>query len=72
MRQRVLARELEDFYDHLDAGGALLADTLGAGRDDSRLAALVLELHDKVQSTRRPRRLAGREPLRLGRPDRLL
>ena len=50
VRQRVLARELEDFYDHLDAGGALLADTLGAGRDDSRLAALVLELHDKVQS----------------------
>ena len=50
VRRRVLARELEDFYDHLDAGGALLADTLGAGRDDSRLADLVLELHDKVQS----------------------
>ncbi len=50
IRQRVLARTLEDFYDQLDEGRALLADTLGAGRDDSRLAALVLELYDKVQS----------------------
>ena len=50
IRRRVLSRTLEDFYDQLDQGGALLADTLGAGRDDSRLAALVLELYDKVQS----------------------
>lgn len=50
IRQRVLSRTLEDFYDQLDEGRALLADTLGAGRDDSRLAALVLELYDKVQS----------------------
>ena len=50
IRQRVLSRTLEDFYDQLDQGRALLADTLGAGRDDSRLAALVLELYDKVQS----------------------
>lgn len=50
IRQRVLSRALEDFYDQLDQGGALLADTLGAGRDDSRLAALVLELYDKIQS----------------------
>ena len=50
IRQRVLSRTLEDFYDQLDQGRALLADTLGAGRDDSRLAALVLELYDNVQS----------------------
>ncbi len=50
MRQRVLARVLEDFYDQLDEGGGLLADTLGAGRDDSALAALVLELYEKLQS----------------------
>ena len=50
IRQRVLTRTLEDFYDHLDQGRAALADTLGAGRDDSRLAGLVLELYDKVQS----------------------
>ena len=46
----MLSRTLEDFYDQLDEGRGLLADTLGAGRDDSRLAALVLELYDKVQS----------------------
>ena len=33
-----------------DEGGALLADTLGAGRDDSALAALVLETYEKLQS----------------------
>ena len=39
IRQRVLSRTLEDFYDQLDEGRGLLADTLGAGRDDSRLAS---------------------------------
>ena len=43
LRQRVLERVLEPFYEELDEGGALLADTLGAGRDDSALAELVLE-----------------------------
>lgn len=50
VRQRVLERTLEAFYDHLDEGGAQLADTLGAGRDDRALEALVLEVHDKLQS----------------------
>ena len=50
LRGRVLARTLEDFYDHLTSGGALLADTLGAGRDDSALEQLVLELHAKLQA----------------------
>ena len=49
LRERVLARTLDDFYDRLTDGGALLADTLGAGRDDSALEALVLELHGKLQ-----------------------
>ena len=31
-------------------GASLLADTLGAGRDDRALGALVLELHGKLQS----------------------
>ena len=43
LRQRVLTRVLERFYEELDEGGALLADTLGAGRDDSALEDLVLE-----------------------------
>lgn len=50
LRGRVLARTLEDFYDHLTSGGTLLADTLGAGRDDSALEQLVLELHAKLQA----------------------
>ena len=54
LRQQVLNRTLEDFYDHLDSGREQLADTLGAGRDDSRLAELVLELYEKLQSHASP------------------
>ena len=57
VRQRVLDRTLEAFYDQLDEldeGGTLLADTLGAGRDDRRLAELVLELYEKLQSHASP------------------
>lgn len=50
LRERVLARTLENFYDRLDDGGELLADTLGFGRDDRRLESLVLELYEKIQS----------------------
>lgn len=50
MRQRVLERTLETFYDTLDSGKEQLADTLGAGRDDTALAELVLELYEKLQS----------------------
>ena len=50
LRERVLARTLDDFYGRLTTGGTLLADTLGAGRDDSALEDLVLELHAKLQA----------------------
>ena len=50
LRQRVLRRTLEDFYENLTPGKELLADTMGAGRDDSRLEALVLEVYEKLQS----------------------
>ena len=50
LRERVLARTLDDFYDRLTPDGAALSDTLGAGRDDSALEALVLELHGKLQA----------------------
>ncbi len=58
LRERVLARTLERFYEGLRPGdgGTLLADTLGAGRDDRALAALVSELYDKVQSQPYPAR----------------
>nr|WP_317284204.1 helicase-exonuclease AddAB subunit AddA [uncultured Dysosmobacter sp.] len=50
LRTRVLERTLEAFYEELDPGREQLADTLGAGRDDTALAELVLELYDKLQS----------------------
>ena len=53
MKQRVLSRVLEEFYMRLEREGSdeqLLAETLGAGRDDRALEALVLELHGKIQS----------------------
>ena len=50
LRTRVLERTLEAFYEKLDPGREQLADTLGAGRDDTALAELVLELYDKLQS----------------------
>lgn len=54
LRQKILDRVLEDFYENLSGGGELLADTLGAGRDDRNLAALVLELYGKLQSHANP------------------
>ena len=50
IRQRVLDRTLERFYNDLDTGKELLADTLGAGRDDRALSVLVLDLYNKLQS----------------------
>ena len=50
LRERVLRRTLETFYENLSAGGELLADAMGAGQDDSKLAALTLEVYEKLQS----------------------
>ena len=50
LRERILRRTLETFYDNLTPGGALLADTMGAGRDDRQLSALALEVYEKLQS----------------------
>lgn len=54
IRRRCLDRVLSRFYESLTPGGEQLADTLGAGRDDSALAELVLELYDKLQSHASP------------------
>ena len=54
IRRRVLTRTLSAFYETLTPGGEQLADTLGAGRDDSALEELVLELYDKLQSHASP------------------
>ena len=51
MKAAALERTLESCYETPDAipGFLALADTVGAGRDDSRLAALVLSLHSRMQ-----------------------
>ena len=52
LKQAALDRVLEGCYERLDTDAGLrdLIDTVGAGRDDGRLAALVLNLHTKMQS----------------------
>ncbi len=64
LRQRVLERVLEEFYAGIetDEPFRLLAETLGAGRDDRALEQLVLELQEKTQS--HPYPLAWLEQLR--------
>lgn len=54
IRRRCLDRTLSRFYENLTPGGEQLADTLGAGRDDSALEELVLELYGKLQSHASP------------------
>ncbi|MBR0354359.1 MAG: helicase-exonuclease AddAB subunit AddA [Oscillospiraceae bacterium] len=70
MREAALERVLEDWYADMDAhpGFLLLTDTVGAGRDDARLRALVLELHGKMQSHARPALWAEQQKALLTRP----
>ena len=60
MKGACLDRLLDAYYDEPDAhpGFSYLADTAGAGRDDARLAGLVLKLHEKMQSHARPEKWA--------------
>lgn len=52
MKQQALDKVLEACYERVetDAGLKELIDTVGAGRDDGRLAKLILTLHGKMQS----------------------
>ena len=58
LRAQVLEEVLDSRYEDLEEGSpfALLADTLGAGRDDSRLAQIAMDIFLKVQSHPEPRR----------------
>ena len=58
LKERVLSRLLEERYEQLDQapGFACLVDTLSAGRDDSRLASIVLDIHTRIQSHPDPER----------------
>ena len=63
MKAAALERTIERWYDSQDEkpGFSLLADTVGAGRDDSRLTELVLTLYDKMQCHPRPERWAAQQ-----------
>ena len=52
MKQSIASRLLDRRYERIDAddGFRLLVDSVGAGRDDSRLVATLLALYDKLQS----------------------
>ena len=63
MKAAALERVLEERYAHPDRypGFLRLADTVGVGRDDRRLAELTLELHEKMQSHARPEKWAAEQ-----------
>lgn len=52
LKQGALDKVMEACYDRIETDEKLraLIDTVGAGRDDGRLAELVLKLHNKMQS----------------------
>lgn len=66
LREKTLERALENFYTDIDGdrGKTLLADTIGAGRDDRALAALVLDFYGKLQSHAYPDEWLAREEKR--------
>ena len=67
MKAAALENVLERFYAAAEEhpGFLLLADTVGAGRDDRRLGELVLALHEKMQSHARPELWAKQQVERL-------
>ena len=62
MRAAALERTLDARYDAMDQlpGFRLLADTVGAGRDDRRLSDLVLKLHSAMPVRRTGRAVRSR------------
>ena len=54
LRRLALETALESAYAAGEPEFLALADSVGAGRDDRRLAELVLRLHDKLQAQARP------------------
>ena len=68
MKRSALERVLEERYENGDEDFRLLADTVGAGRDDKRLAEMVLSLHGKIQCHARPEKWAAEQAELLSRP----
>ncbi len=61
VKLRVIEDLIDDRYENADGDFSLLADTMAAGRDDSRLSQLVLELHSKLGSHPNPEKWAGEQ-----------
>jgi len=59
VRLRVLSEVIDDWYERMDKGFALLVDTMAAGRDDQRLPQLALDLHAKLKSHPYPEKWAA-------------
>ena len=61
LRARALEDVLDAAYEDIDTneGMRLLADSVGAGRDDARLTGIVLALHDQLQSRAWPEKWAA-------------
>lgn len=57
MKQQILERVIEDAYASIaeDTDFRALVDSVGAGRDDSRLFEMILTLHEKMQSHADPK-----------------
>ena len=70
MKDMILDRLLEQRYEDLSAypGFEDLVNSVGLGRDDSRLAAVALSLYEKMQSHPRPESWARRCIAQLSRP----
>ncbi len=58
LREQALEAVLERAYERAEPGFMALAGSVGAGRDDSRLEALLLELHARLQAHSRPEQWA--------------
>jgi len=63
LKEKALEKALDAAYERIDedAGFAALVNTVGGGRDDSRLIRTVLELHEKMQSHLSPQKWAGKQ-----------
>ncbi len=70
LREAVLERCLDAWYETAaeNAPFRALADTVGAGRDDSRLAQLVLQLHTQLRSHPEPEAWAAAQKEALAAP----
>ncbi len=71
LKRQVLERLLEQHYEDIesDPAFAVLVDTMSAGRDDSRLMDIVLDIHSRIQSHPNPEQWLREQGLRFDLSD---